>query len=148
MSRHIFTARVARKDPGLPRFLVVPAEAAGGATSTFMTEIAVNGGAPFRRAVKPWGDGRRWFLELTEPQCRRLGIETGDRVEVVMTRAADYPDALVAAIHAAGVASAWAALTPAVRRALAEPVWDARQPATAERRIASVIARLGARSGG
>lgn len=140
----VFEAIVERKDPGLPRYVIVPAEAVdavGGRAGTVVALCAIGGAAPVRRSVKPWGDGR-WFLELTERQCRAAGIDTGDRVSLRLTPAPAMPEALSAALGRAGLTPAWEALPASERRGLAEAVFDARRPATAERRITAIVERL------
>ena len=140
-----FSALVERKSPDLPGYVVLPPEAvAPGWRKTFVALCALNGGAPFRRTVKPRGDGR-WFVEFAEPHLRAAGVEVGDPVALALWAAPAYPSVLLAAVEAAGLTPQWAALTPAQRRALAEPVFEAKGAQTRETWVAKALWRLGGR---
>lgn len=81
-----FRARIARKQPDLPRFVVVPAELVAGRTGAFAATVTLNGGPAFQRNVRPWGKGQDvYFFNLTEPQCTRSGVDTGDICDIVLT---------------------------------------------------------------
>ncbi len=78
-----FTATILRKRPDLPRYVVVKARYLPGQTRAFAAEVSLNGSAPFPRNVRPWGNGSdAFFFNLTEPQCRAAGLDTGDTCEV------------------------------------------------------------------
>lgn len=138
-----FTAVLARHDPALPVYLLVPAEIVTGfgADATFVVEATVAGRPVGRRSIKPWGDGR-WFMELTKVLCRRIGAGEGDEVEVVVGATAAVPAELEAALMARGLHERWAALTRAERRAVAEDVFAARRAETRRRRIERALAKL------
>ena len=74
---------IERKDAALPRFVVVPTEAIAhwGLEGTTVVEGTVNGVSFGRQTIKRW-DAGRWFMTVTEALCRKLGVDTGDRVEV------------------------------------------------------------------
>jgi hypothetical protein len=138
-----FAARVERHHPELPVYLLVPAEIVigFGRDATFVVEASVAGRAIGRRSIKPWGDGR-WFMELTKAQCDRLGVGEGDRVEVDLRPAPELPAELEAALAARGLEAAWARLSAAERRALAEDVFAAKRPETRARRLQRALTRL------
>ena len=115
--------------------------AAFGRDRTFVVEAAVNGHAVGRRSIKPWGDGR-WFLELTKPQCARLGVGVGDTVTVRLRPAPEMPPALAARIAALGLEARWASLSAAERRLRCEHIFAAKKEATRTARIERVVARL------
>ena len=84
MAREItFTARILRKQEDLPRYIVVKPEHAAGFTRSFSAQVTLNDGPPFARKIHPWGKGSdAWFFNLTQVQCRKAGVETGDVVAV------------------------------------------------------------------
>lgn len=138
-----FTALIERKQGDLPAFLMVPPTlvAGLGETGTFVVEAVVQGHSIGRRSVKPWEDGR-WFMELTKPQLTTLGLAVGNAVEVALSPAAAIPPELAAALAEAGLDDRWQALSPALRRQLAESVFAAKHEATRDKRIAGIIERL------
>ena len=81
-----FRARILRKQAGLPRYVVVQPEHVPGRTKSFPAEILLNDAGPFLRNVHPWGKGSEvFFFNLTEPQCRKAGLDTNDECRVTMT---------------------------------------------------------------
>ena len=78
-----FTAKILRKQADLPRYVVVKPEHLPGATSSFTAQVTLNNSAPFARRIHPWGKGSdAWFFNLTQVQCQKAGVETGDVVTV------------------------------------------------------------------
>jgi hypothetical protein len=78
-----FTARILRKQPDLPRYVVVRPEYVAGRTEAFSAKISLNGSPSFARNVRPWGKGSDvFFFNLTQPQCQQAGLDTGDECEV------------------------------------------------------------------
>jgi hypothetical protein len=133
-------AIIERKDPRLPRFIVVPDGAVKPwklAETTTVTGL-INGHELGRRSLKKW-DEERWFIELPQPLCQGAGVDTGDRVELAIRMASGkLPDELATLIAADPRAkSAWERLTPGSRRMLREHVAVAKQSATRARRAAT-----------
>lgn len=80
-----FRSRILRKQPGLPRYVVVRPEHAFGRTTSFSAEVFLNDAGPFRRNIHPWGKGSDvFFFNLTEPQCRKGGLDTNDECLVTI----------------------------------------------------------------
>jgi len=83
-------AKLQRKDPKLPRFIVVPS----GLVSDWGVEENVtivgelNGVDLGRRSLKRW-DADRWFIQVPEPICKKAKVDTGDLVTVTMLIAKD-----------------------------------------------------------
>ena len=83
-------ARIQRKAPKLPRFIVVP--------NTLMDDWGIeknvtivgelNGVNLGRRSLKRW-DADRWFIQVPEPVCKKANVDTGDMVTVTMQIAED-----------------------------------------------------------
>jgi hypothetical protein len=133
------TAVIARKDPRLPRFVVVPSSAidAWKLTQTTVVEGTMNGHDLGRRSMKKW-DERRWFIELPQPLCERAKVDTGSRIQLVLEIATDrLPAELEALLASNPVAKqAWERLSQGSRRMLRENVAAAKQSATRARRAA------------
>jgi hypothetical protein len=131
------SAAIERKQPGLPRYLVVPAAAvaAWGLEGTTVVELEINGVALERRAIKSW-DADRWFLSITAPDCRQLGVDTGDVVSIRMRVApTELPAELAALLETDPRARrVWDRLTESRRRMLREEIAAAKQSATRARR--------------
>ena len=133
------SARVERKDPSLPRFLVVPPEALSAWTleGTTVVEARLDDIEIGRRTLKPWGHGRDvWFIELTRGQCRAAGVDTGDTVRVELRRAStEPPEEILALVRSdPSLAERWDSMTPARRRQLGEHVRGAKKAETRARR--------------
>jgi hypothetical protein len=74
-----FSARILRKQPELPRYVVVDPDHVAGRQAAFPAKVSLNGCPEFERNVRPWGKGSDvFFFNLTEPQCRKAGVDTGD----------------------------------------------------------------------
>lgn len=83
--RLVFTTRLLRKQDDLPRYLVVPPELLGGRTQAFAADVFLNDVGPFARNVRPWRKGSDvFFINLTEPQCRKAGLDTHDMCRVTI----------------------------------------------------------------
>lgn len=133
------SATVERKQPDLPRFVVVPADAIEhwGIQSTTTIEALINGETVPRRNIKRWDD-ERWFFSITAQDCQQLRIDTGDQVELVLSLASpELPAELEALIaNDQRAAARWRSLTEAGQRDVREFVAAAKQPATRHRRAA------------
>ncbi len=132
-----FSARIERKQPELPRFVVVPASrvAAWTLTQTTPVEVVIDGQPVARRTIKQW-DAARWFLSITAADCRRLGADTGDRIRIVLRVASPrLPRELAGLLRTVPRArSVWSRLTSSQQRMLAENIRAAKQAETRDRR--------------
>ncbi len=130
---------------GLP----VPAEAVAalGTSKRPKVVITINDGYSYRSTVAAYGDV--YMLPLAAEHRTAAGVKAGDLVEItleldVAPRTVDVPDDLAAALAAQpGVPEAFAALSYTMRKEYVRQVESAKAPATRERRIAAIIARLG-----
>lgn len=141
-SRVEISVVVERKQAGLPRYVVVPHAAVahwqlGGTTAV---EVCVNDVPAERRTIKRW-DADRWFVSITEVDCRRLGIDTGDQIRLSLRPApAELPAELAELLRAERRAQAvWARLTPSQQRMLREEIAAAKQPETRTRRARKAL---------
>ena len=82
-----FDAAVERIAPEVPRFVVYPGRA-WDETGTFIVDVSLNGISIGLRSLIPWKE-RGWHFGLSEPMCRKVGIDTGDPVHVEMRRPQD-----------------------------------------------------------
>ena len=83
-------ARIQRKDPKLPRFIVVPSMLVAdcGVDQNVTVTGELNGVNLGRRSLKRW-DADRWFIQVPEPVCKKANVDTGDMVTVTMQIAED-----------------------------------------------------------
>lgn len=83
-------AKLQRKDPKLPRFIVVPSMlvADWGVDQNVTIVGELNGVNLGRRSLKRW-DADRWFIQVPEPVCQKANVDTGDMVTVTMQIAED-----------------------------------------------------------
>jgi hypothetical protein len=136
------TAVIARKDPRLPRFVVIPSSAIGAwkLTETTVIEGFLNGHELGRRGLKKW-DEQRWFIELPQPLCERAKVDTGSRIQLVLQLASDKLPTELEHLLATNPAAkqAWDRLSPGSQRMLRENVAAAKQPATRARRAAAAL---------
>jgi len=82
-----FDAAIERIAPEVPRFIVYPGTA-WDESETFTVDVSLNGIAIGLRNLIPWKE-RGWHFGLSQPMCRKVGVETGDRVHVEMRRLGD-----------------------------------------------------------
>lgn len=80
-----FTARITRKQPDLPRFVVVPAAIVADRSGAFDAMVSLNGQPPFPRRIHPWGKGQEvYFFNLTALHCARNRVDTGDICNITL----------------------------------------------------------------
>lgn len=78
-----FKTRILRKQPDLPRYIVVKPEHVEGRTGSFAAMVSLNRSPPFARTIRPWGKGSDvFFFNLTAPQCKKARLDTGDLCHV------------------------------------------------------------------
>ena len=135
---------IERKQPDLPRYAVVPARAIAEwrLRETTTVLLTLNGCAAGRKSLKPWGDGRRWFVDIPQALCRAAKVETGDpcRLEIEIA-SEELPEELAALLAAnPGARRRWEQLTKAQQRMLRENIAAAKQSATRARRAAGALA--------
>lgn len=74
-----FSARILRKQPDLPRYIVVKPAHVQAHAKSFRAIVRLNESPLFERNIRPWGKGSDvFFFNLTDPQCRKAGLDTGD----------------------------------------------------------------------
>ena len=80
-----FTARILRKQPDLPRYVVVPPGHVAGHAHAFAARVCLNDAPAFERNIRPWSKGSDvFFFNLTEPQVKRARLDTGDTCTVTI----------------------------------------------------------------
>lgn len=137
-------ATIERKDPSLPRFVVVDSSRLKrwNLDGTTPVEVVIDGTTVGRRNLKRWGKGRDcWFMDLTDPICKRANVDTGDRVglELRMVSHAlpvEITELLARNAHAK---RAWDGQASGRQRMVAEYVRSARRPDTRARRAAKAL---------
>jgi Bacteriocin-protection, YdeI or OmpD-Associated/Domain of unknown function (DUF1905) len=147
-SRVSFSAKLERKHPKLPVYVVVPSQKSQGLElqATAIVEGTVNGHLIGRRSIKRWDSSDRspWFVEFTTPFCTQTGITVGDVLDVVLWLASPaLPVELESALHQSpSLRAAWNELSDYTRRTNAEHVHAGKSPTTRSRRAATIIATL------
>lgn len=133
---------IERKDPKLPRFVVIPswAVAKWGLKGTTVIEGTIKGIEMGRRTLKPW-DEQRWFVELPEPLCKKAGVDTGDTFTIILRLAPEEMPEELARLLAEDKAAkaAWEKLTSSQQRMLRENIAAAKQSATRMRRARQAL---------
>jgi hypothetical protein len=136
------TLRIERKQADLPRYVVVPSKAisAWKLLGTTVLDVSLAGFPSDRRTIKKWDDAR-WFLTITELDCKRAGLGTGDEVSLTMRPAAAAAPAELTALIASDrrARAAWERLTPAQQRMLREEIVAAKQSGTRRRRARKAL---------
>lgn len=139
-------ARLQRKDARLPVFVVIPASLLAGWSleRTTPVDLSVNGRPVGRRTLKKW-DASKWFLELTAPVCRKLGLEVGDQLTLELSVAdASAPLELTQVLaRSPDAAARWSTLPASTQRQIIEHILNAKQQATRVKRATAAAARLG-----
>lgn len=135
-------ATIARHDPGLPRYVVVPASAVRPwkLDGTTVVEGTIDDTPLGRRSLKRW-DAERWFLDLPESLCRKAGVDTGDTVALELRVAStDLPEELERLLADSPQArDRWDRLSPSRRRMLREHVLAAQRSETRRRRARKAL---------
>lgn len=143
-----FSAKLERKHPKLPVYVVVPAPKAQALElrATAVVEGTVNGHLIGRRSIKRWDSSEHspWFVEFTAPFCTQAGITVGEEIDVALWLASPaLPAELESWLHhSPSLRAAWNELSDYTRRTSAEHVHAGKSPATRSRRAAAVIATL------
>ncbi len=81
-----FSARILRKQEGLPRYVVVKSKYVSGRTTAFVADVMLNNAGPFERNIRSWGKGSDvFFFNLTAAQCAKAKLDTNDKCLVTIT---------------------------------------------------------------
>jgi hypothetical protein len=136
-----FDALIERIAPEVPRFVVYPGKA-WNETGTFIVDVSLNGTPIGLRNLIPWKE-RGWHFGLSQPMCRKVGVETGDRVRVEMRRFGDArPQELEELLQSDPKAqNAWNALSTGERRDLVLFVAGAKKSDTRMQRARRLLGR-------
>ena len=144
-----FSAVLLRKDPRLPVYVVVPYAriAHWDLDATAIVEGTINGLSFGRRSLKRMDTSPRsdWFVDLTAPICKALGITVGDELSVSMRLApTDIPEELEALLAAnPGARASWNLLPAYVRRTSEEHIRAGKGQFTRLRRAQAILSKLG-----
>ena len=136
-----FDAVIERLAPEVPRFIVYAGKA-WDETATFIVDVSLNRTPIGLRNLIPWKE-RGWHFGLSEPMCKKVGVETGDRVQVEMSRLGDaLPHELQELLQREPKAKrAWNALPAGDRRDFILFVADAKKPETRATRARKLLGR-------
>jgi hypothetical protein len=136
-----FDALIERIAPEVPRFVVYPGKA-WDETGTLIVDVSLNGIPIGLRNLIPWKE-RGWHFGLSQPMCRKVGVETGDRVRVEMRRLGDErPQELQELLKSDPEAqNAWNTLSTGERRDFVLFVAAAKKSETRARRARRLLGR-------
>ncbi|PYY46573.1 YdeI/OmpD-associated family protein [Curtobacterium sp. MCBD17_023] len=141
-----FTTTV-RQARGTATGLPVPAEVVEelGSGRRPAVVVTIDGGYTYRSTVGVMGG--EFLVPLSAEHRTAAGIAAGDSVTVSLEvdslpRTVDVPADLDAALSAAGVRAAFDTLSGSRKRALVDPVEQAKAPETRARRIEQAVASL------
>jgi len=134
-----FHAAIERIAPEVPRFIVYLGKA-WDETGTFLVDVSLNGIPIGLRNLIPWKE-RGWHFGLSQAMCRKVGVETGDRVHVEMRRLGDTrPQELQELLKSNPKAeNVWNTLSAGERRDFVLFVADAKKPETRMRRARRLL---------
>jgi hypothetical protein len=104
--------------------------------------VTLNGGYTYRSTVGAMNG--QFLVPLSAEHRTASGVAAGDEVEVTLEvdtlpRELAVPDDLAAAFDAAGVRAAFDTMSHSKRRALVDPVDQAKAPETRQRRIDKAV---------
>ena len=144
MPREIrLTSTVIRHNPQFSRLVTIPLDkvAPWKLNETKVVEGSINGVEFGRRSLKRWDDRNCWWIDLPEPLCKKAGLETGDKVTLVIRLASeDLPNELTELLKRNSIAKAsWEKLTKARQRILREEIFAAKSTATRTRRAEKIL---------
>jgi hypothetical protein len=144
MPREIrLTSTVIRHNPQFSRLVTIPLDkvAPWKLNETTIVEGSINEVELGRRSLKRWDDRNCWWIDLPEPLCKKAGLETGDKVTLVVRLASeDLPNELTEVLKKNQTAKAsWEKLTKAQQRMLREEIFAAKSSATRTRRAEKIL---------
>lgn len=144
-----FTTPVVKADDLNATGLRVPAEAVAALGKQKRPKVKVSlNGYTYRTTVAAYGDV--FMLPLSAENRKAAGVKAGDEVEVTIEldlepRIVAVPGDLAAALSAKpGAAVAFDALSYTMRKEYVRQVEEAKAQETRDRRIAGIVAKLGA----
>ena len=137
------TSVIEHEHQGLPRFVCIPTSHVDRwkLQGTTTVEANMNGVDIGRRSLKRWDKRNSWWMDLSSDVCRKINVDTGDRVKLILKLASEeLPAELAQLIKQNSQARAhWERLTPGQRRMLREEILSAKQSATRARRAARAL---------
>jgi len=143
MSTLKFRAPIERHAEALARFAVFPAQkiATWNQTKTFVVDATMNGTSLGQRSMVFWKERNGWFIGITDPSCKKAGVDTGDICTFELTLVEDFvPEELTALLKKDKFAAdVWRRLSSSGQRMHAMQIQSAKQPATRLRRAQRLI---------
>ena len=137
------TSTIIRHNPQFSRLVTIPLDkvAPWKLNETTVVEGTINGVEIGRRSLKRWDDRNCWWIDLPDPLCKKIGLETGDEVKLSIRLASeDLPDELKELLRKNAISkSRWEKLTRAQQRMLREEIFAAKSSATRIRRAEKIL---------
>ena len=137
------TSTVIRHNPQFSRLVTISLDtiAAWKLDQTTVVEGTINGIDFGRRSLKRWDDRQCWWIDLPEPLCKKVGLETGDEVKLLFRIASEeLPEELKQLLQQNSAANdRWEKLTKAQQRMLREDIFAAKTSAARTRRAEKAL---------
>ena len=141
-----FKAPIERHTEALARFVVFPAKkiATWNQTKTFVVDAIMNGTSLGQRSMVFWKERDGWFIGITDPACRKAGVDTGDICAFELRLVEDFvPQELASLLKQDKFAAdVWRRLSPSAQRMHSMSVQDAKRTETRTRRAMRFIEKL------
>ena len=97
MKQIVCTTMVTRHHPQLSRLVTIPLAkvASWKLNGTTVVEGTINSTPLGRRSLKRWDERECWWIDLSEPLCKKARVDAGDEVKLVIRLASeDLPEEL------------------------------------------------------
>ena len=137
------TTTVTRHMPQFSRLATIPLEkvAPWKLAVTTVVEGTINGVEVGRRSMKRWDDRNCWWIDLPDALCKKLSIDDGDKVDLVLRLACEeLPQELSDLLTTNKTAkSRWEEMTASQQRMLREEVYAAKSSEARTRRAAKYL---------
>ena len=146
MSTLIFKVPIERHTEAIARFAVFPAAkiAPWKQTKTFVVDAMMNSTPLGHRSMVFWKEREGWFIGITDPACKKAGVDTGDVCTFELTLVENFvPAELTQALKENKfAANVWRRISPSGQRMHAMHVSEAKSAETRVRRAAKLIEKL------
>jgi hypothetical protein len=137
------TSTVTRHMPQFSRLATIPLDKISPwkLDATTVVEGTINGVELGRRSMKRWDEKNCWWIDLPDPLCKKVGIDDGDKVDLVLRLASEeLPDELAELLNKNKSARArWEKMTTSQQRMLREELYAAKSSDARSRRATKYL---------
>ncbi len=137
------TTTVTRHMPQFSRLATIPLDRVSSwkRDATTVVEGTINGVELGRRSMKRWNERNCWWIDLPDALCKKVGIDDGDKVHLVLRLASEeLPAELGDLLNNNRLAKTrWEKMTPSQQRMLREDVYAVKSSEARTRRAAKYL---------